>query len=59
MKSDWSTYVQNILFHSFYTFEVMRYFAVEESFLNKYLATLFEYNSWDLNTVAFFSAERF
>ena len=27
---------------------------MEKSFLNKYLATLFKYNSWDLNIVAFF-----
>ena len=37
----------------------MTYFEAEESFLNKYLITLFEYNSWDLNIVAFFSAECF
>ena len=33
----------------------MTHSAAEESFLIKYLATLFEYNSWDLNIVAFFS----
>ena len=45
---------------SFYTFEVVTHFVAEEKFLNnKYLATLFEYNAWDLNTVAFFYAERF
>ena len=27
---------------------------MEKSFLNKYLVTLFKYNSWDLNIVAFF-----
>ena len=32
----------------------MEYFVAEEGFLNKYLATLFEYNSWDLNIVALF-----
>ena len=37
----------------------MTHFVAEESFLNKYLITLFEYSSWDLNIVAFFSAERF
>ena len=37
----------------------MTHFVAEEKFLNKYLATLFEYNSWDLNIVAFFYAERF
>ena len=58
-RRDRSTYVLNIFFHSFYTFEVMTHFAAEESFLNKYLGTLFEYNFWDLNIVAFFSAERF
>ena len=47
-----STYERNIFFHSFYTFEVMIHFVAEESFLNTYLATQFEYNSWDLNTVA-------
>ena len=57
--SDRSTYLRNIFFHSFYTFEVMTHFVAEESFLNKYLATLFRYNTWDLNTIAFFSAERF
>ena len=56
-RSDRSTYWKNIFFHSFYTFEVMTHFVAEESFLNKHLATLFGYNSWDLNIVAFFSAE--
>ena len=37
----------------------MTHSVAEESFLNKYLATLYEYNSWDLNTVAFFSAGHF
>ena len=37
----------------------MTHFAAEESFVNKYLTTLFEYNSWDQNIVALFSAERF
>ena len=37
----------------------MTHFVAEESFLNKYLTTIFEYNSWDLNIVAFFSAESF
>ena len=58
-KSYRSTYLRNILFHSFYTFEVVTHFVAQESFLNKYLATLFGYNTWDLNTLAFFSAERF
>ena len=58
-RSDRSTYVRNILIHSFSTFEVMTHFVAEESFLNKYLTTIFEYNSWDLNIVAFFSAESF
>ena len=35
----------------------MTHFVADESFLNKHLATLFGYNSWDLNIVAFFSAE--
>ena len=35
----------------------MTHFVAQESFLNKYLATLFEYNSWYLDSVAFFSAE--
>ena len=47
-RSDRSTYIQNIFFHSFYTVEVMTHFLAKESFLNKYLATLFRYNSWDL-----------
>ena len=58
-RSDRYTYVRNIFFHSFYTFEVMTHFVAEEKFLNKYLATLLEYNSRDLNTLAFFYAERF
>ena len=37
----------------------MTHFAVAESFLNKCLATLFGYNPWNPNTVAFFFAERF
>ena len=57
--SDRSTYVPNIFLHSFYTYEVMTHFVAEESFLNKYLTVPFEYNPWDLNIVAFFSAERF
>ena len=32
----------------------MIHFLVEESFLNKYLATFFEYTSWDVNIVVFF-----
>ena len=32
---------------------------VEESVINKYLTTFFEYNSRDLNSVVFFSTERF
>ena len=35
-RSDRSTYVRNILIHSFSTFEVMTHFVAEESFLNKY-----------------------
>ena len=58
-RSGKSTYVGNIFFHSFYTFEVMTHFVAEENFLNKYLTTISECNSWDLNIVAFFSAERF
>ena len=58
-RSDRSKYVRNIFFRSFYTFEVTTNFVAEESFLNKYLTTFFEYNSWDLNTVAFFTAGRF
>ena len=57
--SDRFKYVRNIFFLSFYTFAVMTHFVEKESFLNKYLTTLFEYNSWDLNTVASFSAECF
>ena len=53
-RSDRSTYARDIFFHSFCTFQVMTHFVAEESFLNKYLTTLFEYNSWDLNIVAFF-----
>ena len=30
-------YVQNIFFHSFYTFEVVTHFIAAESFLNEYL----------------------
>ena len=37
----------------------MTHFVAKESFFNKYLSTLFEYNSQDLKIVAFFSAERF
>ena len=37
----------------------MTHFVAEENFLNEYLTTLFEYNSWDLNIAAFFTAERF
>ena len=37
----------------------MTHFVAEKSFLNKYLTIPFEYNSWDLNIAAFFSAERF
>ena len=37
----------------------MTHFVAEESFLDKYLATRFGYNSWDLNTAAFFSEEHF
>ena len=37
----------------------MTHFVARESFLNNDLATLFEHNSWDLNIVAFFYAERF
>ena len=58
-RSDRSTYSWTIFFHSFYTFEIMTHFVADESFLNKYLATLFGYNTWDLNTVAFFSVEDF
>ena len=36
----------------------MTHFVAEESFLNKYFTILFRYNSSDLSTVAFFSAER-
>ena len=52
-RSDRSTYLKNIFFHSFYTFEVMTHFVAEKTFLNKYLATLFGYNSWGLNTFKF------
>ena len=58
-RSDRSTYVRNIFFHSFYTFEVIAHFVAEESFPIKYLTTLFEYDSWHLNIVVFFSAEHF
>ena len=58
-RSDKSTYVGNMFFHSFYTFEVMTHFVAEESFLNKHLTTIYESNSWDLNIAAFFSAKRF
>ena len=58
-RSDRPTYVWNRYFHSFYTSEVMAHFVVEEISLNEYLATLYKYNSWDLNSVAFFSTERF
>ena len=54
VKRGRSTYVQNILSHSFNAFEVMTHFVAEERFLNKSLATLFEYNSCDLNIEAFF-----
>ena len=37
----------------------MAHFVAEQSFHNKHLATLLGYNSWDLNTVAFFSVEGF
>ena len=52
-RSGRSTYARNIFFHSFYNFEVMTHLVADESFLNKYLDTFFEYN-WDLNIVAFF-----
>ena len=39
-SADLLTYVQNIFFHNFYTFEVKTHFLAEESFLNKYLITL-------------------
>ena len=58
-RGNTSTYLRNIFFHSFYTFEVVTHFVAEESLLNKYLTSLFKYNSWDLNIVAFFSAECF
>ena len=57
-RSDRSTYLKNIFFYSFYTFEVMTHFVAEESFLDKYLNTLFGCNSRGLNTVAFFSVDR-
>ena len=53
-RSDRVTYAQVICLHSFYTFQVMTHFVAEESFLNKYLTTLCEYISLDLNIVAFF-----
>ena len=37
--------IRNIFFLSFYTFEVITHFVVEENFLNKHLGTLFEYIS--------------
>ena len=37
----------------------MTHYVAEESFLSKYLATLFEYNSCDLNIIPSFSEERF
>ena len=40
-RSDRSTCLRNIFFHSFHTFEVMTDLVVEERFLNNYLATLF------------------
>ena len=46
-------------FISFYTFEVMTHSVVKESFLKKYLATLFEYTSCDLNIVAFYHISTF
>ena len=58
-RSDWSSYVRNIFFHSFYIFEVLTHILAEEIFLNKFLATLFECNAWDLNTKAFFSEKHF
>ena len=42
-RSDRPTYVRNILFYSFYTFEVMTHFVAEASFLYKYLTT---YSFW-------------
>ena len=54
-----STYVRNTFFRRFYKSEVMTHFVEEESFLNKYFTTLFEYSSWNLDIVAFFYAERF
>ena len=56
-RSDRSTYLQDVFFHSFYTFEATTNFVAEESFVNKYLDTLFGYNFWGLNTVISFSAE--
>ena len=56
-RSDRSTYLQDVFFHSFYTFEATTNFVAEESFVNKYLDTLFGYNFWGLNTVLSFSAE--
>ena len=55
-RSDRCTYIRNIFFIAFI---LMTYFVAEEGFLNKYLATVFQYNSWNLNMVAFFSAELF
>ena len=37
----------------------MSHFVAEENIVNKYLTTLFEYNSWYLNIIAFFSVEQF
>ena len=52
-RSDRSTYTQDI-FHNFYTFQVKTHIIAEESFRNKNLATLFEYNSWDRDIKPFF-----
>ena len=41
-RRDRPTYVH--LLFGFYAFEVTTYFVVEKIFLNKYLATLFEYD---------------
>ena len=40
-RRDRFSYARNILFHRFYTFEVMTHYVAEESFLSKYFATLF------------------
>ena len=37
----------------------MTSFVADENFLDNYLTNFFEYNSWYLNIVAFFSAENF